>query len=192
MKVYVIGMGVGNPALLTGEALDAAKSCRVLVGARRLLEAFPGAAQKIEASSPARMAEAVRAHEGPAGVLVSGDVGFYSAARSLGALLPEAEIRFLPGISSLQYFCARLGTAWDDARVVSLHGRDCDFCGIAASSPKVFALTGGENSPGALCAGFGKPGSARCGWRSANGSPTRTSASRAGTRRSSRDGRSTR
>ena len=64
MKVYVIGMGVGNPALLTGEALDAAKSCRVLVGARRLLEAFPGAAQKIEASSPARMAEAVRAHEG--------------------------------------------------------------------------------------------------------------------------------
>lgn len=26
MKVYVIGMGVGNPALLTGEALDAAKA----------------------------------------------------------------------------------------------------------------------------------------------------------------------
>lgn len=152
MKVYVIGMGVGNPALLTREALDAAESCRVLVGARRLLEAFPGFARKAEASSPARMAEAVRAHEDPAGVLVSGDVGFYSAARTLGELLPEAEIKFLPGISSLQYFCARLGTAWDDARVVSLHGRDCDFCGIAASSPKVFALTGGENSPGALCA----------------------------------------
>lgn len=154
VKAYVIGVGMGNPALLTREAWDTIRGCKILIGAQRLLDAFPEvAARKIAAASPAKMAEAVLAcGEGEAAVLVSGDVGFYSAARKLKDLLDGAKVVFLPGISSLQYFCAKLCTAWDDARVVSLHGRDCDLCGIVASSPKVFALTGGENGPGALCA----------------------------------------
>ena len=37
MKVYLIGVGMGNPATLTGEALEAIRQSAVLVGAERLL-----------------------------------------------------------------------------------------------------------------------------------------------------------
>ena len=45
--------------------------------------------------------------EGPIGVLLSGDVGFYSGAKSLWPLLERYEVETFPGISSLSYFCAR-------------------------------------------------------------------------------------
>ncbi|UQT48759.1 hypothetical protein M5E87_01140 [Flavonifractor plautii] len=38
MKVYLIGVGMGNPATLTGQALEAIGDSPVLVGAPRLLE----------------------------------------------------------------------------------------------------------------------------------------------------------
>ena len=38
MKVYLIGVGMGNPDTLTLQALEAVRACPVLVGARRLLE----------------------------------------------------------------------------------------------------------------------------------------------------------
>ena len=38
MKVYLIGVGMGNPETLTVRALEAIRACPVLVGARRLLE----------------------------------------------------------------------------------------------------------------------------------------------------------
>ena len=38
MKVYLIGVGMGNPDTLTGEARRAIEESRVLLGAPRLLE----------------------------------------------------------------------------------------------------------------------------------------------------------
>ena len=38
MKVYLIGVGMGNPGTMTAEALEAVRACPVLVGAPRLLE----------------------------------------------------------------------------------------------------------------------------------------------------------
>ena len=41
--------------------------------------------------------------------------------------------------------------SWDDA-IISMHGRRQNFIEAVAHNEKVFALTGGENSPQALCA----------------------------------------
>lgn len=146
---------MGNPRLLTAEALETVGRCPLLVGAGRLLDAFPdGRAQKEEAATPEKIAGALRAWNGrveEAAVLVSGDTGFYSAAKKLPGLLPEMDVRFYPGISSLQYFCARLGTGWDDVRVVSLHGRDGEIAAAARQEKKVFVLTGGANTVGSVC-----------------------------------------
>ena len=57
----------------------------------------------------------------------------------------------LPGIPSVSEFAARLGVSWDDAALLSLHGRDADLIHAVTSSRKVFALTGGENTPSVLC-----------------------------------------
>lgn len=156
MKVLIVGAGMGNPRLLTAQALKAVESCGLLVGARRMLDSFPDSkAEKVPAAVPEKIAEVLRGKEGHAelaAVLVSGDTGFYSAAKTLPALLPGMEVQFLCGISSLQYFCAKLGTGWDNAAVISLHGREQDLLTAVRGSKKTFVLTGGGHSVRNICA----------------------------------------
>lgn len=155
MEIYLIGVGMGNPELLTGQARAAIGRSRLLVGARRLLEDFAENAEETVSANTAEQAEAaLRAYTGPgpAAVLASGDVGFYSIAKKLSQMLDGAKVTFFPGISSLQYFCARLRTAWDDIKVISLHGRGGSLPDKVRCHRRTFVLTGGENSVRNLCA----------------------------------------
>ena len=143
MKVYLIGVGMGNPATLTGQALEAIGDSPVLVGAPRLLEPWTEGHDCVPLIAAADIAAYVdKAPRGPVGVLLSGDTGFYSGAKGLWPLLGNHEVITIPGISSLSYFCARLQTTWQDARLVSAHGRSHNAVGEIQRSAKVFALTG--------------------------------------------------
>ena len=148
MKVYLIGVGMGNPATLTGQALEAIGDSPVLVGAPRLLEPWGAEHDCVPLIAAADIAAYVdKAPRGPVGVLLSGDTGFYSGAKGLWPLLGNHEVITIPGISSLSYFCARLQTTWQDARLVSAHGRSHNAVGEIQRSAKVFALTGGGAPP---------------------------------------------
>ena len=116
MKVYLIGVGMGNPETLTVRALEAIRECPVLVGARRLLEPWAENHQCVPLITAADIAEFIgKTPEGPVAVLLSGDTGFYSGAKNLWPLLGSYEVETVPGISSLTYFCARIQTTWQDA-----------------------------------------------------------------------------
>ena len=81
-------------------------------------------------------------------VLASGDPLFYGIGRKLMELFPEQEIQFHPALSSLQLCFARFGIAWDDAEIVSLHGRDVALlAGKLLRPAKVFVFTDPLNSP---------------------------------------------
>lgn len=152
MKVYLIGTGPGSQEQMTAAALSAIEECPVLIGAPRLLE---GRENKtcLPLIAAADIARAVRAQgEGPVGVLLSGDVGFYSGAKNLYPLLEGCEVVPLPGLSSLTCFCARLRTPWEDACIVSAHGRAHNAPGAVQSHRKTFILTGGSYRPDTLCA----------------------------------------
>ncbi|WP_443686073.1 precorrin-6y C5,15-methyltransferase (decarboxylating) subunit CbiE, partial [Phascolarctobacterium faecium] len=84
-------------------------------------------------------------------VLVSGDVGFFSLAKTITGKLADCECRRYCGISSLVYFSQQLNIAWDDAKIVSMHGRNQNLIAAVAQNSKVFSLTGGEHSPNQLC-----------------------------------------
>ena len=91
-------------------------------------------------------------------VLVSGDVGFYSAAAGLCEALPACELRFIPGISTVNAFFAKLRMPWQDAAFVSAHGRDANVVDAVRRNRLTFCLAGNNvNEIGvALCkAGFG-------------------------------------
>ena len=142
---------MGGEKTLTGEARQAIEGCGLLLGAPRLLEPY-----RIAKEPCLRNEEIVRgirkSDAREIGVLVSGDPGFFSAAKKLTALLYGYEVRVVSGVSSLSYFCARLGESWDDAYVVSAHGRDgVHLARAVATHEKTFILTGGENSAAAIC-----------------------------------------
>ena len=152
MKVYLIGVGMGNPETLTVRALEAIRACPVLVGARRLLESWAGSHQCVPLITAADIAEYIgKAPEGPVAVLLSGDTGFYSGAKNLWPLLGGHEVETIPGISSLTYFCARIQTTWQDAKLVSAHGRAHNLIGEIQRNAKTFALTGGATRVEDVC-----------------------------------------
>lgn len=153
-KVYVIGMGMGNPDTLTMEARDALDRSDLIIGSPRLLEALGERdARMVALVAGSRIAEELRAaSEDVASVVMSGDVGFYSGATSLYPLLEGLDVEVIPGVSSLAYLCARLRCPWQDAYVVSAHGRAHNLAGAVQTHAKTFALTGGAARAGELCA----------------------------------------
>ena len=144
----LIGIGMGNPATLTQEARDALSAAPLVAGAERVLAAVQHLVRgKTLVSFDARtIAAAFAAADGKPCAVFSGDTGFYSGATGLRALL-ESEgwtVRTLCGITTAQYFAARLGKPWQDWHLASAHGTDCDL-GIALSyAPRTFFLTGGS------------------------------------------------
>lgn len=152
MKIYLIGVGLGNPDTMTIEARRAIEECPVRIGAPRLLEGYEkGTAIPLIAA--ADIAEAIGKLDVPqAAVLLSGDVGFYSGAKNLYPLLEGHEVVTLPGVSSVQYLCAKCRTPWQDVHLISAHGRSHNAPGEIQSHEKSFVLTGGAYRAGDLCA----------------------------------------
>src|SRR5699024_10668239 len=76
---------------------------------------------------------------------------FSGAPRLREQLAPHGEVRLICGVSSLQYFCAKVGVSYDDACVRSLHGRAGSILGAVSYHNKVFVLTGGAQNAQTVC-----------------------------------------
>lgn len=164
MKVSLVGMGPGSPALLTRAATAALARAELFIGAPRLLEPYRQGAVPCREAVLARDILAALEQSGAenAAVLLSGDTGFYSGAKGLRPLLLEAgmKVETFPGVSSLQYLCAKIGTPWEDIHPASAHGRACAPAELVARHGRVFFLTGetGDQTPRALCAALEQAG----------------------------------
>lgn len=158
--IAIVGIGM-SPDTVTQEGQKAILEAQVLLGARRMVGYYADLGKTIcPEYAPERVREAVEQSDAAHfAVLVSGDVGFYSAAQGLCRSLSDFQVRLIPGISSLVYFFARLGLPWQEAACVSCHGRSANFVDTVRRNRLTFALTGG-NIPelaGELCrAGFEK------------------------------------
>ncbi len=126
MPVTVIGMGL-SPADLTPRHREIIESADILVGGRRHLAAFDGVAAENWPIGRdldglmARIREVVA--EKTVVVLASGDPLFFGiGARVVDALGPE-KVEIHPNISSVAAAFARIKMAWQDAKVLSVHGR---------------------------------------------------------------------
>lgn len=81
-------------------------------------------------------------------ILFSGDTSFFSGAKKLKEEFPNAEI--FAGISCVSYFCAKIGMAYDNMNIVSMHGRNCNIVSEVRENEKTFVLLG-ENPCDKLC-----------------------------------------
>ncbi len=153
MKVFLIGCGCGR-ASFTAEAENALSDAELIIGPERLLSELPDEVNGIkkEAALPMDIAKAIHLFEGErVCVMLSGDSGFFSAARNLQPLLEGKELRILPGISSIQILAARLKRPWQDWRFCTAHGQACDPVWELCHGKPVFFLTDRNNSPDHIC-----------------------------------------
>lgn len=146
---FIIGAGMGTPDTLTSEARRALDKADAVFATARLAAL---SAKAVVCPFGELAARAVQVDGGTVAVLVSGDVGFFSAAARLREQLqPHGDVRLVCGLSSLQYFCAKVGVPYDDLCVRSLHGRTGSILGAVSYHKKVFVLTGGTQNAQTVC-----------------------------------------
>lgn len=170
-KIYLVGIGMGNIETLTEQGRKAIEASELLIGAERMVNAFPDyQGDTCYAISPVKIMDYIMEHRSyeTIAVIFSGDVGFFSGAKKLNEAIEEAqkaagesnrdenpwiqyETEYIPGISSLQYFSAKLKLPWEDTKVVSLHGREDNIMGAVRNNEKVFFLTGGDYTVKRVC-----------------------------------------
>ena len=155
-KVSLVGIGMGTAETLTAEGKEACKKARLLIGAKRMLETADQRQHTYASYQPEEIVNYIKEHpeyENVA-VLLSGDAGFYSGASRLLKRLedePQIEARVIPGISSVAYFCAKLGVSWEDAALRSLHGRQDNILAAVREHEKTVILAGSAQSVRSLC-----------------------------------------
>ncbi|MGY4921771.1 precorrin-6y C5,15-methyltransferase (decarboxylating) subunit CbiE [Streptomyces sp. 900105755] len=149
--ITVVGTGTGAP-LPPGVLAGA----RLVVGGRRHLAAapVPEDAERVVLGPLAPALDVVGRHLDKGHrvvVLASGDPGFFGIVRALAERFGAAALDVRPGVSSVAAAFARLGLPWDDAVVVSAHGRELRTAVHACRAhPKVAVLTGPGAGPAEL------------------------------------------
>ena len=149
-EIALVGIGMGAETSMTVEAREVIEGAELVIGARRMVDAVAGpgqvrAAEYDSGKIAAYLADHVEYEK--AAVVFSGDIGFYSGAKKLAGLLdspehPEYEVRFVPGMSSMAYFMGKIGRTWEDALLVSNHGRNVSLIPLVRDHEKVFSIFG--------------------------------------------------
>ena len=151
-KISLVGIGMGAEKTLTLEGKKALNEAELLIGAKRMTEAVqkPGQMVLHEYRSE-KIVEYIREHPKyrTVAIALSGDVGFYGGAKKLIDQL-DGNVEVICGISSVVYFMSKIGLSWDDAKIVSAHGRNCNLISLIRHNPKVFSILGTEDGVAVL------------------------------------------
>jgi precorrin-6Y C5,15-methyltransferase (decarboxylating) len=152
--VIVGFLGTESFGAAAGAALQAAD---VVLGTGRLLDALPADAGGKRIELPGSVDEILdlaaerRALGERVCLLASGDPGFFGIVRLASARFGPEALEIHPAPSSVAVAFARAGTHWDDAVVVSAHGRPLAAAvEVARAQPKVAVLTAPDQPPEAL------------------------------------------
>lgn len=133
-KIYIIGIGPGSSEYLTKKAVDTVKTSNYTVGSTRAIDLFDDVNNKIAFNVKDLLDKLEKgvdlAIEGnTVSILSTGDPGFSGVLNTVLRIaneknFPEEKIEVIPGISSLQLAAARNHIQWDNANVMTFHGRE--------------------------------------------------------------------
>ncbi|HEX7468948.1 MAG TPA: precorrin-6y C5,15-methyltransferase (decarboxylating) subunit CbiE [Methanobacterium sp.] len=128
-KLYIVGIGPGSREYLTLKAIKAVESSDMVIGSPRALDLFDDVEvdqRELGTENMKTMLEFAvsRVREGKSVSLLStGDPGFSGVLKPVLKLSGDIELEVIPGISSVQMCASKLQIPWDDADLVTLHGK---------------------------------------------------------------------
>lgn len=156
MVIAVVGIGLDGEQGLTNNVREILRQATFLAGSKRHLSYFvEHPAEKIELSNLKTgldaIATAILANHSVV-VLASGDPLFFGLGRLLLEHFNSSELEFYPHFSSIQLAFSRLKIPWQDAALVSVHGRATDALIklFKQGQEKIAILTDSNNHPGAI------------------------------------------
>ena len=163
VPIHVVGIGLDGAAGLTEQARSLVEQATLLVGSDRHLSYFPDYTgdHLLLSDLTEAIAQVHRylsstpdtRHPIPSiVVLASGDPLFFGLGRLLLAEFPTEQLTFHPHLSSIQLAFSRTKLPWQDARIVSVHGRSLDelIPALQQGVEKIAVLTDGTNTPSAI------------------------------------------
>ncbi|MDF2634713.1 MAG: precorrin-6y C5,15-methyltransferase (decarboxylating), CbiE subunit [Pelosinus sp.] len=151
-KIIVVGIGPGSPDYMLPVASRMIAQAKVIVGSQRALTTFAPshATSKVIDNDLTGVLDFITKAlmDNDVVVMVSGDPGFYSFLATLRTRFSSEYITVIPGISSMQLAFARISEIWQNAVLISMHGRqakdtDLNYC----PDKKLGILTDYEQNP---------------------------------------------
>ena len=133
-KIFIIGIGPGAEEYLTIKAVECVKNCDYTVGSTRAIDLFSDVKNTIAFNVKDlvdKLEEGVdlAVNGNSVAILSTGDPGFSGVLNTVLRIsgekgFPKEDIEVIPGISSLQLAAARKHIQWDNANVMTFHGRE--------------------------------------------------------------------
>lgn len=155
--VHIVGIGLDGADGLVDSVRQLISRATLIVGSDRHLSYFPNhPAERLVLGDFRQAIKEIRyqmvADCGCIVVLVTGDPLFFGLGRLLLAELPQEQLTFHPHLSSVQLAFNRVKIPWQDARVISAHGRSFDelMQALQQGVEKIAVLTDGNNTPSAI------------------------------------------
>lgn len=162
-QIHVVGIGLDGVDGLSNATQDLLKQATLLVGSPRHLSYFPDhPAERIVLGDLTTAIAQIRDRLSPSPtahrpspifiILTSGDPLFFGLGRLLLNEFPADQLTFHPHLSSVQLAFSRVKLSWQDARVVSVHGRSLEelIQALQQGVEKIAVLTDNTHTPGAI------------------------------------------
>ena len=128
-KLYIVGIGPGSKDYLTLASKKAVESSDMVIGSRRALDLFEIPDHSRIELNAQNMKEDMKlavleVKNGKVVALLStGDPGFSGVLKPILKLEEDITIEVIPGVSSVQLCAAKLKIPWDEADLVTMHGK---------------------------------------------------------------------
>ncbi|MDX2240928.1 MAG: precorrin-6y C5,15-methyltransferase (decarboxylating) subunit CbiE [Leptolyngbyaceae cyanobacterium bins.302] len=156
--IHVIGIGLDGAASLGETPRQLVETATLLVGSSRHLSYFPHhPAPTLKLGELKDAIAQIRHHLSTATtpsvvILTSGDPLFFGLGRLLLLEFAAAHLTFHPHLSSVQLAFSRAKVPWQDARVISGHGRSLDelISALQQGISPLAILTDPTNTPAAI------------------------------------------
>ena len=155
--VHIVGIGLDGAGGLVEGVVQLVSRATLLIGSDRHLSYFPNhPAQRLVLGDLTQAIKEIRNQlsvgNGCIVVLVTGDPLFFGLGRLLLTELPPERLTFHPHLSAVGLAFNRIKVPWQDARVISAHGRSSEelMQALQQGTQKIAVLTDQTNTPGAI------------------------------------------
>lgn len=155
-QISVVGVGLDGKEGLTETVKGIVEEATVLVGSERQLSYFSEEdAKKIQLGNLNETIAHIKTDldsQEKVVILTSGDPLFFGLGRLLLEHFPAETLHFYPHLSSIQIAFNRLKIPWQDATLISTHGRNIESLvkALQRGDQKIGILTDPQNNPSAI------------------------------------------